>query len=153
MTIDELIERVKREVNERVALYNADAEELNKLRAADDVDEVRVDELRAHRAAVSAQIEERRERLAALQKEREQDAAVERAQRETAPVTQVRDIDRAAPVQVAGEPRTYARETDPQGLGFLSDVARDFLGDRGARERLSRHMEEERVERAGAVAR
>lgn len=52
---------------------------------------------------------------------------------------------------VRQEERTYHPGKDPKGQTFLLDVARSFLGDWGARERLGRHMQEETVERGSAV--
>jgi hypothetical protein len=49
--------------------------------------------------------------------------------------------------RVGAEARTYRADTDRTGRGFAADVAARFLGDYSAGERLSRHMQEERVER------
>jgi hypothetical protein len=54
--------------------------------------------------------------------------------------------DRVA--RVGTEERTYRREVDRKGAGFVRDVVRQFLyRDIEAEQRLSRHMQEERVER------
>lgn len=59
---------------------------------------------------------------------------------------------RTAHVSVGREERTYNPDKDPTGKLFLSDVARQFaFGDPDASARLSRHMHEERVERAGQL--
>ncbi|MEV8395923.1 MULTISPECIES: hypothetical protein [unclassified Streptomyces] len=51
--------------------------------------------------------------------------------------------------RVGNEERTYRRDKDPNGKEFLMDVSRQFLfQDVEAAHRLSRHMAEERVERA-----
>ena len=51
--------------------------------------------------------------------------------------------------RVGREERTYNPESDPGGGIFLKDVCRNFLGvDPAATQRLARHMQEERVERA-----
>ena len=56
--------------------------------------------------------------------------------------------------RVGAEQRTYTPQTDRTGRQFNSDVVRNQLGDGfDARERLARHMAEERVERAGQVER
>src|SRR4051812_43374344 len=50
--------------------------------------------------------------------------------------------------RVVSEERTYHPESDPKGAVFLRDVAKQFLNrDPQADLRLSRHMQEERVER------
>jgi hypothetical protein len=51
--------------------------------------------------------------------------------------------------RIGQEERTYRPDTDRHGKGFLMDVSRQFLfQDVEAAHRLSRHMQEERVERA-----
>lgn len=51
--------------------------------------------------------------------------------------------------RVGREERTYRKDQDPQGKGFLMDVSRQFLfQDVEASHRLAQHMREERVERA-----
>ncbi|MFJ8844343.1 hypothetical protein ACIRFF_15725 [Streptomyces cyaneofuscatus] len=51
--------------------------------------------------------------------------------------------------RVGQEERTYRKDQDPNGKNFLMDVSRQFLfQDVEASSRLSRHMQEERVERA-----
>lgn len=51
--------------------------------------------------------------------------------------------------RVGQEERTYRKDQDPFGKGFLMDVSRQFLfQDVEASHRLSQHMREERVERA-----
>jgi hypothetical protein len=56
--------------------------------------------------------------------------------------------------RVGVEERTYHAGNDRKGAQFLRDVARQFLyNDLQANERLSRHMHEERVERAGQLTR
>jgi hypothetical protein len=60
--------------------------------------------------------------------------------------TQARGYDQQA--RVGDEARTYSPGSDPKGVQFALDVARQFSsGDMNARDRLQRHMQEERVER------
>ncbi|MEV6124878.1 hypothetical protein AB0M23_30960 [Streptomyces sp. NPDC052077] len=55
--------------------------------------------------------------------------------------------DRVA--RVGQEERTYRKDQDPYGKGFLMDISRQFLyQDVEASHRLAQHMREERVERA-----
>jgi hypothetical protein len=57
-------------------------------------------------------------------------------------------------LRVGREERTYRPDQDPNGKSFLLDVARGFLhGDPSANQRLNRHMDEERVERADKLQR
>jgi HK97 family phage major capsid protein len=48
---------------------------------------------------------------------------------------------------VTREQRTYTPETDRRGEQFLRDVGAAFLGDYESRDRISRHITEERVDR------
>ncbi|WP_051858492.1 phage major capsid protein [Streptomyces cellulosae] len=51
--------------------------------------------------------------------------------------------------RVGKEERTYRKDQDPLGKGFLMDIARQYsYQDVEAASRLARHMQEERVERA-----
>jgi HK97 family phage major capsid protein len=54
---------------------------------------------------------------------------------------------RTASLSIGRNERTYRADTDPKGTGFVSDVLRAHLGDPDAWSRLSRHSEEERIER------
>ena len=56
--------------------------------------------------------------------------------------------------RVGREERTYNKEKDRRGGTFVQDVTRQFLyNDLAAQERLSRHMQEERVERGAYLER
>ncbi|MHB1063536.1 MAG: hypothetical protein ACYC1Z_03420 [Georgenia sp.] len=152
MKLDELIRKVREQINARINVRNDYATKLEELRGAESVDETAVEELRSKKGDVDAEIRELQTKLEDLEKERTQDEAVARLQATTtgtpAPVDQ-----REQHARVGQEPRTYARETDPTGDTFLRDVAADFLGNREARERLARHMQEEKVERGDKLAR
>ena len=78
------------------------------------------------------------------------DEAADRLAREVAPGAPAPGAPER--VQVTGEPRTYARENDPKGLAFMRDLALSVVRNDGAAAgRLARHMDEERVERGGAL--
>lgn len=63
-----------------------------------------------------------------------------------AKASEVRAIAGIAPAVVKSEPRTYTREA--RSASFLGDAfAAQFNGDYNAKERIARHMNEERVER------
>jgi len=78
---------------------------------------------------------------------------VEEQERE-AKQKEVRDTQTRKPsydqvARVGQEERTYRKDQDPLGKGFLMDVSRQFLfQDVEASHRLAQHMREERVERA-----
>jgi len=60
----------------------------------------------------------------------------------------------AQAAHVKSEARTYNKQSDPDGAAFLLDVARASVhggGDWEAQQRLSRHMQEERVERGARI--
>jgi hypothetical protein len=86
-------------------------------------------------------------RIKAEEMEREQQA------REIAP-TKTRKLAYDQIARVGVEERTYRKDQDPYGKGFLMDIARQFMfQDVGAASRLSQHMQEERVERAEYLSR
>lgn len=103
------------------------------------------------RSTIDSEIEVMRAALAPFEAELALDEAAQRLQSEITPTG-----NRAAAhggAQITGEARTYTKEADPQGRNFLADVTLDYLGNRGARERLSRHESEERVERGDQLER
>jgi hypothetical protein len=71
----------------------------------------------------------------------------------------VRDVEVRKPAydqvaRVGTEERTYRPDHDPYGKTFLMDICRQFqFQDVESASRLSRHMHEERVERAGQLSR
>ena len=54
-------------------------------------------------------------------------------------------------MSVGNEPHTYARETDPTGNKFLTDVGKSFFGNPESQARLARHMQEMRVDRIAGM--
>lgn len=106
-------------------------------------------DIRAERATLAEKISAVEADIANIERELADDDKATRAA-ETSAGTSQRGLD-ASGVRVTSEPRTYARENDPKGKQFLSDVARaQFMGDGEAQARLTRHMTEERVEREAA---
>lgn len=68
--------------------------------------------------------------------------------------TAAQPAKRTASLSVGRNERVYRPDTDPHGSQFLMDVARSAaFGDPNANERLTRHTEEERVERGEYVQR
>lgn len=152
MKLDELIRKVREQINARISIRNDYATQLDELRGAETVDEAKVEELRSKKATADAEIRELQTRLEDLEAERVQDEATARLQ--SSITTSGAPADkREERTHVTTEPRTYSREVDPTGDMFLRDVAADFLGNREARERLSRHMQEEKVERGEKITR
>ena len=153
MTLEELIQQVRSQINTRIELRNQYATELSTLRSADNVDETKVDELRGKKASVDAEIKALDEKRSGLEAELVQDQAVARLQSTVGGTTPAPANQREQRVDSVNERRTYSREADPKGVSFMRDVASDFLGNRDARERLSRHMTEEFAERGDQLTR
>jgi hypothetical protein len=152
MTLEQLIARAREQINARITLRNQYATELSELRSADTVDDAQVEVLRSKKADADAEITALTARMTALEEEKRADDAVVALQSQITPVIPPVHA-REHVVKVTGEARTYSLESDRNGEKFLRDVASDFLGNRGAGERLSRHMEEERAERGELITR
>jgi len=155
MKLEELIRRTRGEINSRIARHNAITEDLEQLRAAETPDEERITVLLTERQNLAAERAALTTQLDGYESELREDQAVARLQQQSSPSGAPADQRESTrtPVSVVTEPRTYSRESDPQGRRFLSDVVGDQLGNREARERLSRHMAEERTERGAQVQR
>jgi hypothetical protein len=106
------------------------------------------------RRAIDAEIDVLQVRSAELAAEVARDEAMERLQAEIVPVTTGRSgtlPGSGGNVRVTGEPLTYRRDNDPNGRSFVRDVGLAFLHGSRAREsneRLDRHTDEMRVEKA-----
>jgi hypothetical protein len=96
---------------------------------------------------IDAEVERVQVEITGLEAELRTDEAMDRLSREVHPTgTRGPAYDQVA--RTGAEPRTYSPENDAKGVQFLQDVARQFtFNDAGAVQRLSRHMQEESVER------
>ena len=97
---------------------------------------------------LDAELEAQNARVVELEDEKRRDAAADRLSREVHPVTATgTDTARGYENQfrVGTEGRTYRPDTDKRGTMFASDVVASLLGDFDARERITRHSQEERV--------
>lgn len=148
MKLADLIAQVRGLRDAKVREYNAKADELAQLRGSTTPDEAAITAARDAKKALGVELDALEARLKGLEEEAERDAAVDKLAREITP-----GADRPAgydnQARVGQEKRTYRKDEDPKGKSFLLDVAREYYGDRGARERIERHMDEERVERKG----
>ena len=135
MKIEDLIRRLREQMNARIAKYNELTESLNTVRAADAVDVVREAELSDQRASVSAEIEALRERVAKLEDEQRADEAIARLQSESTPVDSQR-----SDVQVGSEPNPVYRRDDVE-VSYFRDLFNATRGDDGARRRLTAAQE------------
>jgi hypothetical protein len=108
----------------------------------------RVAELFAARDQARTDITGIENKLATTNKLKVEEQEREAKQREVRE-TQTRKPSYDQVARVGQEERTYRKDKDPYGKGFLMDVSRQFLfQDVEASHRLSQHMQEERVERA-----
>ena len=112
-------------------------------------EDVRVNELFLARDRAKANIKGIEAKLEQARKAKSEELEEREAQAQAAdtPAAKRRPAyDQAA--RIGREQRTYNPETDRKGIGFLRDVARNFLfNDAEASHRLAQHMAEERVER------
>ena len=152
MKLSELIRRTRTDINSRIAKHNSITEQLSELRGADTPDEAKVAQLLTERQTIGAERAALATQLEAYEAEQREDEAVARLQATTTS-TDAPAATREQVARVGAEPRTYTRETDPKGRMFLRDVVGDFMGNRDARERLSRHMVEEKAERGVLIER
>jgi HK97 family phage major capsid protein len=143
--------RRARTLKERELILNtAQAEGRSNLTAEENQ---RVDDLRAASEKEKDNEAGIRAKLATAIEVREEEKARAQTQAETTR-TEVRRPAYDEVTRVGQEERTYHPGNDRKGAQFLRDVSRQFLyNDPSATERLSRHMHEERVERAVQVQR
>lgn len=149
MTIEQLIAAKRAEIAGLMKTRSKNVAELAELRAKTELsseDEARVEALRAENADLDTRATALEVKVAEYEAERAADAAAEARANVTVPGADSPNENRA-PVVVTGEARTYSPDSDPRGETFLRDVASAFLGNFEARDRVQRHMQEERVER------
>jgi hypothetical protein len=113
-------------------------------------EDARVAELKSAREQYKADVQGAERKLAEANEVKAEEEARTQEQAKAAP-TGVRPAPTARDqrIHVVSEERTYRKDMDPYGKVFLMDVCRQFMfQDVDAQHRLSRHMQEERVERA-----
>jgi hypothetical protein len=148
MRLEDLIKRLREQINSQIAARNAQTEALNALRAQDGFDAAQETGIIAARGEIDAELAVLRSRLEDYEAELREDEAIERMQAQVTPVATRADGEttcEVATVRVGDEPRTYRQDADPKGVNFLSDVAAQALNNGGAAMRLDRHMQEERT--------
>lgn len=153
MTLAELIAAAEQRLADAVSARRAKQDHLIALRSQVEggdatVTVERVQAAIAERDAADSDLTARQAEVATLRAEAERDAEVERLQAVSTPtsIATSRAYDEVA--RVGREKRTYTKETDHRGAGFMRDFAAAHMGDYEARDRLARHMREERVERS-----
>jgi HK97 family phage major capsid protein len=147
-TLIEGIAQLREQIQHKLTERNAHATSLAELRgqqtAGATVDETKVEEHRAAKAALDTELDE----LSGILSQREAEQAADE-QAKALNERLGKKYDEVA--RVGAEKRTYNPESDGKGAQFLRDTASAFLGDYDARERISRHMAEERVERGDQI--
>lgn len=157
MDIDKLIASVRAAMAPKLTERKALKEKIDAVRttcAAEDrdpsEDEAReVTEAAEKIRALDSDLEAQTARVTELEDEKRRDEIAARLSREVHPVSEQEDRGGyESQTRVTSEARTYRPDNDKRGKQFLRDVAAASVsGDLGARERLARHMQEERVER------
>lgn len=114
----------------------------------------RVEELRDLRTKVRAEIKGIQAKLDNAREVQTEEADSERQRSESVKETGARKPAYDQVARVGSEERTYSREKDAHGVMFFRDVVRQHLfQDPESSMRLSRHAQEERVERAQKISR
>lgn len=152
MTLAELIAQARTALNTAITTRQAEQDALVAMRSDDNLTEEAVRTQVAARDAADAEVTRRQTALDELLAEEAREAEIAALQARTIPAAN------RAPAydqvhRVGAEERTYRPDQDRRGQHFERDVAAAFLGDYEARERLGRHMAEERVERGDQLQR
>lgn len=150
MTLAELIAQARTARDTAIATRQQEQDALMALRSDPDLTEDAVSERIATRDAADAEVTRRQEALEALEAEQVREDELAALQARTVPAAnRAPAYDRVH--RVGQDERTYRPDEDRRGAQFQYDVRAAFLGDYEARERLSRHMQEERVERGQQI--
>ncbi|MFI7707612.1 hypothetical protein [Nonomuraea sp. NPDC049480] len=152
MTLADLIAQARDALNTAIATRQQEQEALLALRSDPNLTEDAVAERVRTRDAADGEVTRRQAALDELLAEQAREEEIAALQARTAPTgNRPPAYDRVA--RVGSEERTYRPDLDRRGAAFERDVAAAFLGDYEARDRLSRHMQEERVERGDQLVR
>jgi hypothetical protein len=152
MTLAEMIARARETLRQAIDNRRAAQDALMALRNDPNLTEEAVVERRAARDQADAAVTDAQRALAELEEEQRREDEVAELSARTEPTgSRAPAYDRVA--RVGAEERTYRQDQDPRGAHFERDVAAAFFGDYEARERLSRHMQEERTERGDQAVR
>lgn len=157
MTLEELIASLRKQRDQKIKAERDATAKLTELRAAvDTTTPPTADDIRAAAAARDAargEVDALTERIEELDKDLERAKAVDALQSQasgTIPAQRGVPYDRVA--RVGAEARTYRPDTDRSGKQFLRDVQAVFSPGgalaTASVDRLTRHMQEEQVERA-----
>jgi len=152
VTLAELIAQARTALGTAITTRQQEQDALVALRSDENLTEEAVTAQVARRDAADAEVTRRQEALAELEAEEAREAELAQLQARTTPAAnRAPAYDQVA--RVGAEERTYRPDQDRRGSSFERDVAAAFLGDYEARDRLGRHMQEERVERGDQLQR
>lgn len=152
MTLAELIAQARTALDTAIATRQQEQDALMALRSDENLTEEQARAQIERRDAADAEVTRRQEALANLEAEQAREEELAQLQARTTPAAN------RAPAydqvhRVGQEERTYRPDQDRRGAMFERDVAAAFLGDYEARDRLARHMQEERAERGEQLQR
>lgn len=146
MTLEDLIAQAREALTTAINARQQEQDALLALRADPNLTEEAVTERVRTRDEADAEVTRRQTQLDELLAEQQREQEIAELSARTQPTTsRAPAYDQVARVGV--EERTYRPDRDRRGAAFERDVAAAFLGDYEARDRLARHMQEERTER------
>ncbi|WP_405841614.1 phage major capsid protein [Streptomyces sp. NBC_01518] len=150
MTLAELIAQARTALGTAITTRTQEQDALVALRSDENLTEEAVAAQVARRDAADTEVARRQAALDELEAEQTREAELAALQARTTPAAnRAPAYDQVA--RVGQEERTYRPDQDRRGQHFERDVAAAFLGDYEARDRLARHMSEERVERGAQI--
>ena len=153
MTLAEMIAQARTALDTAITTRQQEQDALMALRSDENLTEEAVAARVATRDAADAEVTRRQQALAELEAEQAREDEIAALQARTTPATN------RAPAydqvhRVGQEERTYRPDQDRRGRQFERDVVAAALSDDyEARDRLARHMAEERVERGNQLER
>ena len=160
VTMKELIARAQQKLDVAIAARGEKQAALLDLRdkienGDESVTREMIAALAAERDGLDAEVRTLQAECDELIAEAKRDAEIAELREQHVP-TNVRTPKYDEVARVGAEKRTYSPESDPKGKAFLADVVRgtvEGFNDFEARERIVRHMSEERVERGEQLTR
>jgi hypothetical protein len=153
VTLAELIAQARTALGTAITTRQQEQDALVALRSDENLTEEAVTAQVARRDAADAEVTRRQQALEELEAEQAREDQLAQLQARTTPAAnRAPAYDQVA--RVGQEERTYRPDIDRRGRQFERDVVAASLGDDyEARDRLARHMAEERVERGAHLER
>ena len=150
MTLAELIAQARTALDTAITTRQREQDALVALRSDDNLTEEAVTAQVTVRDTADAEVTRRQAALDELLAEQRREEEIAALQARTTPAAnRAPAYDQVA--RVGQEERTYRPDQDRRGRHFERDVAAAFFGDYEARDRLARHMAEERTLRGDQI--